>query len=129
MWHPSIQPRPADERILPLHQADAGPADGVVEGEAEQGSRGPAVARGSLLFALGVLLPLLLCQRAHGRGSGGADRRRRAHLVLCTVALCLACSVDGGVPSEDGVGGASAGLNATAGPVESRVGACGPAGA
>lgn len=52
----------ADVRILPLHQADAGPAYRVVEGEAEECPRRPAVGGATLLLALGILLPLPLRQ-------------------------------------------------------------------
>ena len=53
-------PSHAAQRILPLHQADAGPAYGVVEFEAEQSPGRPAVGVTALLLAFGILLPLLL---------------------------------------------------------------------
>lgn len=55
----------AEGRILPLHQADTGPAYGVVEGEAKERPRWPAIGGTSLLLALGILLPLPLRQRAY----------------------------------------------------------------
>lgn len=51
-----------DKKILPFHQADAGPSDRVIEGEAEQRSGWPAVGGSSLLFAFGILLSLPLCE-------------------------------------------------------------------
>lgn len=69
------------KRILPFHEADAGPADGVVEVEAEESPLWPRVGRTALFFALGILLPFLLGQRArrHHRGHGHGRRscRRR----------------------------------------------------
>lgn len=73
------------KRILPFHEADAGPADGVVEVEAEESSLWPRVGRTALFFALGILLPFLLGQRAHRyhrghrqdhRSCGGCGRGR-----------------------------------------------------
>lgn len=49
------------KRILPLDEADAGPAYGVVEVEAEQSPLRSAVCITALFLALGILLPLLLC--------------------------------------------------------------------
>lgn len=57
--------RSTNKRILPLHQADAGPAYRVVEGEAEECPRRPAIGGATLLLALGILLPLPLRQRAY----------------------------------------------------------------
>lgn len=55
----------ADIRILPLHQADAGPAYGVIESEAEECPWRPAIGGATLFLALGILLPLPLRQRAY----------------------------------------------------------------
>ncbi len=78
------------KRILPFHEADAGPADGVVEVEAEESSLWPRVGRTALFFALGILLPLLLGQRADRYpwryrqgvcGGRGRSRSRRSRAV------------------------------------------------
>ena len=62
------------KRILPLHQADAGSADGVVEIETEEGAGRPAVGTTALLLAFGILLPLPLGKRSDGGGSGCGRR-------------------------------------------------------
>lgn len=66
-------------RILPLHQANAGPAYRVVEGEAEEGPRRPVVGGATFVLALGVLLSLALGQGPHGcrprRGVASHGRR------------------------------------------------------
>ncbi len=78
------------KRILPFHEADAGPADGVVEVEAEESSLWPRVGRTALFFALSILLPLLLGQRADRYpwryrqgvcGGRGRSRSRRSRAV------------------------------------------------
>lgn len=73
-WHLPFNGRKderAGQRILPLYDADAGPADGVLQREAQQRPRRPRGRRRRLLFGLGrVVLPLSL--RGAGRGDGPA---------------------------------------------------------
>ena len=60
---------PRAKRIFPLDDADARPPDGVLEGQAEQGTGRAGGHRAALFLGLPVLLPLPL--RGADRGDGG----------------------------------------------------------
>lgn len=90
------------ERILPLHDADAGPADGVLEGETQQRSRRPrGCGRGLFLGLRAVVLSLPL--RGTGRGDGPAPSRPEPRAsTRCGVShhLRLPRGVDGRLPAQ-----------------------------
>lgn len=90
------------ERILPLHDADAGPADGVLQRQTQQRPRRPGgCGRGLLLGLRAVVLSLPL--RGTGRGDGPAPSRPEPRTsTRCGVShhLCLPCSIDGCLPAQ-----------------------------
>lgn len=90
------------ERILPLYDADAGPADGVLECQTQQRPRRPrGCGRGLFLGLWAVVLSLPL--RGTGRGDGPAPSRpepRTSTRSGVSHHLCLPCGVDGRLPAQ-----------------------------
>lgn len=106
-WGISLAPNMGDslrraERILPLYDADAGPADGVLECQTQQRPRRPrGCGRGLFLGLWAVVLSLPL--RGTGRGDGPAPSRPEPRTsARCGVPhhLCLPCSIDGRLPAQ-----------------------------
>lgn len=86
--HPAEQGCPLAQRIFPFHDADARPPDGVLQGQAEQGTGWPGGSRAALLLRFPVLLPLPLC---------GADRGD-GRIASAAHELGLTGGIDGGLP-------------------------------
>lgn len=90
------------KRILPLHDADAGPADRVLECETEQSPRRPRGCRRGLFLGFGaIVLSLPLC--GTGRRDGPAPSRPESRSPTWRgVAhhLRLPRSVDGRLPAQ-----------------------------
>lgn len=78
------------KRIFPFDDADARPADGVLEREAQQRPRRARGRGAALLLLLAILLPLPL--RGAGRGDGG--------IASTAHQLGLPGSVDGSLPGQ-----------------------------
>lgn len=90
------------KRILPLYDADAGPADGVLERETQQCPWRPRGCRRRLFLGLRAVV-LSLPLRGTGRGDGPAPSRpqpRPSARRGVAHHLRLTCSVDGRLPAQ-----------------------------
>lgn len=77
-------------RILPFHDADARPADGILQRQAQQRPRGTRGCGAPLLLLLAILLSLPL--GGAGRGDGG--------IASAAHQLGLPGSIDGSLPGQ-----------------------------
>lgn len=106
--HPA---QPRTQRILPLHDADARPPEGVPQGQAEQGAGRARGGGAALLLGLPVLLPFPLrgancgdgriASAAHQLGLPGCingclpgqSRPRRGDVLRCEPRSCIGIHV------------------------------------